>query len=419
MYLSAMLAEGSLLSLMQLGKIDHLFKANEVPAYQFIREFVKLYHNLPTAETIENHTGETLVQHLEPAAYYFDLMETRHVEMSVKRAIKDANDLLLPENKDPDAALKVLTVAAMQLIAQKTAKSVVDFREAYDFVINDYLSKWKDSDEHGLMFGWPYLDDMTGGLIKGDMISFIGRPAKGKTWQMLYGAHYGWNKAAKEVDPQHDQSRLFVSMEMSILAIEQRLAAMQTHVPGMGLKHAKLTTPAYKKLKSGLLEIKDYGAPFYVVDGNLTSTVQDIHMMALQLKPAAIFIDGAYLVQHPYERDRYRRVAENCDLIKKLLCPLAPTAASWQFAKTAAKKAGKKGEKVELEDIGFTDAIAMNSSLVLGLFEEDTIGTLKQRKVEVLKGRNGETGSFMTNWNFSGMNFSEVASVAVEDLHIS
>ena len=123
MYLSAMLAEGSLLSLMQLGKIDHLFKANEVPAYQFIREFVKLYHTLPTAETIENHTGETLVQHLEPAAYYFDLMETRHVEMSVKRAIKDANDLLLPENKDPDAALKVLTVAAMQLIAQKTAKS--------------------------------------------------------------------------------------------------------------------------------------------------------------------------------------------------------------------------------------------------------------------------------------------------------
>ena len=61
----------------------------------------------------------------------------------------------------------------------------------------------------------------------------------------------------------------------------------------------------------------------------------------------------------------------------------------------------------------------MNSSLVLGLFEEDTIGTLKQRKVEVLKGRNGETGSFMTNWNFSGMNFSEIASVAVEDLHIS
>ena len=81
------------------------------------------------------------------------------------------------------------------------------------------------------------------------MVSIIGRPAKGKTWQMLFGAHYGWNKAAKEVDPQHDQSRLFVSMEMSIIAIEQRLAAMQTHVPGMDLKHGKLTTPALNKLK--------------------------------------------------------------------------------------------------------------------------------------------------------------------------
>ena len=419
MYLSAMLAEGSLLSLMQLGKIDHLFKANEVPAYQFIREFITLYHSLPTAETIENHTGETLVKHLEPAAYYYDLLDTRHIEMTVKRALKDANDLLLPDNKDPEGALKVLMAAAMQLTEQKTAKTVVDFRQAYDAIMTDYQTKWKDSDDAGLMFGWPTLDEMTGGLISGDMASIIGRPAKGKTWQMLFGAHHGWNKAAKIVDPIHDQSRLFVSMEMSIIAIEQRLAAMQTHVPGMDLKHGKLTTPALAKMKSGLLEIKDYGAPFYVVDGNLTSTVADIHMMALQLKPAAIFIDGAYLVQHPTERDRYRRVAENCDLIKKLLCPLAPTVASWQFAKSAAKKAGKKGEKVELEDIGFTDAIAMNSSLVLGLFEEDTIGTLKQRKVEVLKGRNGETGSFMTNWNFSGMNFSEIAAVAVEDLHIS
>jgi replicative DNA helicase len=419
MYLSAMLAEGSLLALTQLGKINHLFKANETPAYEFIREFVKLYHHLPTAETIENHTGETLVPHLEPAAYYFDLMETRHVEFTVKKALKDANDLLLPENKNPDAALKVLTAAAMQLIAQKTANTVVDFRQAYDAIMADYQSKWKDSDEQGLFFGWPYLDKMTGGLIRGDLISFVGRPGKGKTFQMLYGAHYGWNKAGKEVDPQHDQSRLFVSMEMSILAIEQRLAAMQTHVPGMKLKHAKLPTLALNHMRKGLMEIKGYGAPFYVVDGNLTSTVEDIHLLALQLKPAAIFIDGAYLVRHPFERDRYRRVAENCDLIKKLLCPLAPTAASWQFAKTAAKKAGKKGEKVELEDIGFTDAIAMNSSLVLGLFEDDTVATTKQRKVEVLKGRNGETGSFVTNWNFDNMNFSELTSVAVEELHFS
>ena len=91
--------------------------------------------------------------------------------------------------------------------------------------------------------------------------------------------------------------------------------------------------------------IKGYGAPFYVVDGNLTATVEDIWTLARQLKPDAIFIDGAYLVKHPKERDRYRRVAENAELMKRELAALAPTVCSWQFAKTAAKKNKKAGRE--------------------------------------------------------------------------
>ena len=102
-------------------------------------------------------------------------------------------------------------------------------------------------------------------------------------------------------------------------------------------------------------------APFYVVDGNLAATVEDIWALARQLKPDAIFIDGAYLVKHPKERDRYRRVAENAELMKSELAALAPTVCSWQFAKSAAKKNKKQGEKPDLEDIGYTDAIAQVS----------------------------------------------------------
>ena len=42
---------------------------------------------------------------------------------------------------------------------------------------------------------------------------------------MLYTAHYGWNKAAQLAEPEHDQSGLFVSMEIALLPIQQRLAA--------------------------------------------------------------------------------------------------------------------------------------------------------------------------------------------------
>jgi replicative DNA helicase len=402
---------------MQFGPIDHLFKETEAPAYAYVRGHVKQYGGLPDKDTIEAHTGEVLVKHKEPSAYYYDIMVLAHAERTIKVAMKAASDLLLAENgKDINGAVAHLADKVMQLMSQKHAKQIVDFRDAYDLVVADYIKKLKGGDEIGLRMGWPYLDKMSGGLVKGDVISFVGRPAAGKTFQMLYGAHHGWSKAGTKKDPEQDHSRLFVSMEMGVLPIEQRLAAMQLSLPMTQVQHAALSSSNFKILKEGLVEVKGFGAPFYIVDGNLAAMVEDIWGIARQLKPAAIFLDGAYLVKHPRERDRYKRVAENADLIKSELAPIAPVCCSWQFAKTAAKKDKKKGEKPTLEDIGYTDVIAQVSSLVLGVFEDDSIETIKRRKVEVLKGRSGETGSFLTNWDFKKMDFDEVEQVEVEDM---
>jgi replicative DNA helicase len=399
-----------------MGNIDRLFKANESSAYEFVRAFMKEYSALPTEDTITVHTGEKLVKHKEVAKYYLDLMEARHIEIELKKGMQKASEFLLPDSKDPAEALQQLTEMTMKLMATKHAKQIVDFREAYDLVLQDYADKFNAGDNYGLKFGWPTLDGMTGGCVPGDVISFVGRPAAGKTWMMLKAAFHGWKMAGTNHDPTMSQSRLFVSMEMSVLSIQQRLAAMQSKVSMSKLDHAKLGTAFLKQLKKGMLEVKGFGAPFYVVDGNLTSTVEDVYMMASQLKPAAVFIDGAYLLQNPNERDIYKRVATNCNAIKSSIAKLAPTVASWQFAKTAAKKNKKAGEEVTMEDIAYSDGIAQNSSLVLGLFEEDSVETLKQRAVKVLKGRKGETGGFTTRWDFQNMNFDEMVPPFIEDL---
>jgi len=414
MFISAILKQGSVAELLQYGKIDHLFKASEKDVYAFVTTFAKQHQALPKPDTIWSHTGEELPEVEEPASYYMELLEVRHVELSLKQSMKKVSDLLSADNKDPMQALEVITDTAMQLIAQRHVKKIVDFREAYSMIMSAYAAKYKEPEGQGLYLGWPTLDNMSGGLMKGDVISFVGRPAQGKTWQMLYGALYGWKKAGK--NPETDQSRMFVSMEMDVLPIQQRLAALQTNLPASQLKHATLSTPSLKKLKEGLTEIKSYASPFYVVDGNLAATVEDIWMMARQLKPAAIFIDGGYLVKHPTERDRYRRVAENVELMKQELAALAPVVVSWQFSRDAAKKNKKKGEKAGLEDIGYTDAIGQVSSLVLGLFEEESVETIKQRKIEILKGRNGEIGSFITRWDFNKMDFSEIEEEDVSEL---
>jgi replicative DNA helicase len=389
------------------GNIGHLFEGTEVPVWEFISAHAKKYAKLPDMQTVEAHTDEELPSPEEPFEYYRDLMEQRHIEHELKRTMKEASKHLGLTGKDPAKALKMMADVVMNLVAKKQLRQVSDFRDAYDELVADYVHKYNADEGSGIRFGWPTLDNMTGGLITGDMASLVGRPQKGKTWQMLYSAHHSWSK--QQAIP------LFVSMEMKPLPIKQRLAAMQAKVPALKLKNAELSTTYLTKFKQSMIEVKGAGVPFWIVDGNLAATVEDIWMLARQLKPDSIWVDGGYLVKHPRERDRWKRVAENAELMKSELSDLCPLIASWQFAKTGAKKKGK-GDKPDLEDIGYTDAIAQVSSLVLGLLDEDSVETIVSRLVTILKGRYGETGQFRTHWDFVKMDFSEVVEKEIQEL---
>ena len=411
-FVAALSATPSMSAFFGYGAIDHLFKGNEVELWGFVSEFVKKYGGLPKFETIAVHTGQTLSAPMEPAGYYLDLMRIRHQEIMIKAAMKKAQDQLQPGGEGSEAALLQITQMVLKLVTQEQGNQIADMREAYKALVAHYAAQQTGS-LGGLKLGWPYFDDMTGGIRRSDLVSLVGRPGIGKTWQMLYAAYSGWLEA--ELDPQSEgEPRLFVTMEMDILSVEQRLAALHTKVKMNAIKKSAMTTFELKTYKHGLKVMAGFKSPFWVVDGNLTATVDDVLLLARQLKPKAVFIDGAYLMKHPTERDRYKRVSENADDIKKKIAnEIGPVVASWQFAKTASKK--KKGEEVTLEDIAYADAIAQASSIVVGLFEEDSVENLKQRRVKILKGRNGETGEFLAHWNFDAMDFSEVLPAAPLD----
>jgi len=221
------------------------------------------------------------------------------------------------------------------------------------------------------------------------------------TWFVLWMAMHAWANQGKVP--------LFVSMEIKPLQIAQRLLAIQAQLPAKELRDAKLTSPQLKHMKSLLMKTAKGEVPFHIVDGNLTANVGDIYALTRQLKPDLVIIDGAYLLQHPTERDRFKRVAENADLLKKQIADLAPTITSWQFARPPKLQKGQKKTPQTLDDIGYSDAIGQHSSLALALQQPESAETMKQRVVSIIKGRNGEEGSFNVNWNFEWTtDFSEV-----------
>lgn len=396
-FVSATLKSGKLSDWCLPSSPTKLFRDGETEMAAFVDEFIKQYGKLPSPDTFTAGTGVLLPEAEEPPLYYRDLMQSRHIELGLKLAVKEASKHLGFEKKDPSAALQLIADAVSALYLDSNAAAVADFRDAFDLVMADFKAKHFQADELGVRTHFPTLDTMAGGFYVGDLVSVVGTPGSGKTFFLLRSALSPWQKDGKTV--------FFVSMEMNLLGIQQRLSAMHLGIPVTEIKSAQMSTNTFKSLAGGLVALKKKDRPFWVVDGNLTASVDDIQMYARQLKPDLIVIDGAYMLQGK-ERDMFKRVGETSNAIKKALCPIAPVIASYQFNKDAAKK--KNTGSVSLEDIGYSYVIAQVSSVILGLFEEETAETEERRRIRVLKGRSGEAGEFQIKWDFQTMNFGEL-----------
>lgn len=411
MFISSLVQGQNVGQLLDLGKVDHLFKEYEQPMFDFLMNHAKQYGKFPSYETVKAHTKEDLPKVTEPAKYYRDLLQEKWVQEVIKTAMTDAQKAMVNNPTSASEAMNLLGSAVMQVQFQKNSNKLVDFTKSAGTLIPAYVALQHAESGMGTQFGWPTLDAMSGGIGKGDLISFVGRPAMGKTWFLLWAALHAHQKQKKKV--------LFISMEMAIMPIQLRLAAMIFNMPYTKYLKGQLSSKLWEKFKAGITALGHFDVPFYVVDGNLSATVEDAWSLVTALQPDSVYIDGGYLMQHPKERDRFKRVAENCNLMKMTLSPLAPTTVSWQFSRSAAPGKKKKGEKPGLEDIGYTDSIGQDSSLVAGISQPESLETYQQREVDILKGRNGEQGKFLTYWDFLKMDFNEIEAVPIDQLNFS
>lgn len=388
-----------------------LFTEGEAEVYDYLNHHVMKFGVLPKQKTVEDEVGTKLPKADEPPAYYLEHVENRQLQRNMKLAMQDAKEKL--NSDDPNAAMDIITTLVLDATLKGSRKQIINFtKEGHKILTDDYKSHLLMGDDYGIQTGWATLDGMAGGLIGGDVLAVVGRPAAGKTYKLLHMAHHAWAKQKKVP--------MVVSMEMKPLPLIQRIAAMHHKVPITKLKKAELTSKTWNRLKSDLSAMYEFEIPFWIIDGNLTATVEEIILMARQLKPDVVYIDGAYLLRHKNFRiSRWEKITENLEGIKERLASdlNIPVIVSYQLNRQAPKK---KVEKTGLEHIAGADAIGQIASLVLGLFDEENVETFSRKKVQILKGRSGEVGEFFINWIFDDypfMDFSEVASKDENDLN--
>ncbi len=396
----------------QYGNLEPLFVTTwEKGVHNFVDNYIRQNGKMPTRTLLLKKFDDPFKCDVA-SAYAHDQMRKRFLEHVIRSNVADISSLLEDDDKyDPDIALSKLGSALMAAKMAVNPTMLLDSIKAIPDIWKQYMTKLELSpSEKGLMLGWPTVDDGTGGIEGGDVISLVGRPATGKTWFLLWIASKGWEQ---------NRRCAFITLEMPAKQIIERQIGIVTETDYGPIKSKIPMVPEkHDQVEKWIAGLEDEVVPFYTIDSRMAATVPDIEMYCQAIDANVIYIDGAYLLRHANASlNRYQRVAENMDMLKDMAMRLnVPVICSWQFNRDAAKKFKKKAEaSPDLEDIGYSDAIAQHSSIVLGLLQDEHLGTINQRQVHILKGRGGEQGTFHVAWDFVHSNFGELSSVIEKD----
>lgn len=213
-------------------------------------------------------------------------------------------------------------------------------------------------------------------------------------------------------------SVLFITMEMTITQIVQRALALETGIAPDFIRKGTLSVHAERRLRRYVDTIAQAdGMHFY--SGAFTKKTADIEVVMSELTPDIVFVDGGYLAEPegvPKNASRIDKVAGVFNDYKRMtITHDRPIVVSTQFS----RQAGKRGKDGSLESISFSDAIAMNSSLVFGLKEGPPPYQSTRRIIETMKGREGESGQHQFNYRFNPIDFSEVHEDQVQAESVS
>ncbi len=391
---SAILASGSATVLSRLDR--EIFTVQEQGAFDFVVAHYRQYREMPAAATVHQETGTRLPAAVETLDFYVDQVQDRHTYTQVLQHYGELRDSM----RDRD-------INAMRPIVDEMHRAMRDTNNRNQVtmgiggalaLVNDRLiSTLGFGGVTGVTSGWEGFDEITGGYQNADLVTIVGRPGVAKTYNLLKQA-----MAAHEAG----HSVVLVSTEMGIEQLARRYASLRLGINPELLKKNMVSTYMMRRI-SALSAEMIHDDTFRILSVGMHAKVSTIENLLQEFGPSICYVDGTYLL-HPSvkgQMKRIERVAEVFDEMKGLtISANIPIINTMQFN----RQAGKDGKDGSLENIGFTDAVGMHSSVVIALQYGPTENPRASRTMEFLKGREGEVGKVHMNFRFAPVDMSEL-----------
>lgn len=356
--------------------------ATELEVYNFLSSHLHIYGTTPNLETVEREAGMKFPAFpAEPLGYWIDKVLSRSRIRLILERTKDAQDYA--GDGDVEDAEEVLQTLWANLSTKRRGEQVLRVTDVLSNIIDDHDKRQLRARLTGIPFGFPYLDGITDGAQPGDTIALVGRPGTGKTYLCLSFASFAYDLGG---------SPLVVTMEMTPTQCVRRIVALRSNVPAMRVRLGRLSFWGREKMLTEISSLNELGEdrPFWIYQGSLASTVEDLVNWVRDLRPSALYVDGAYLLRTRQRfAARWERVAHTAEFLKGIAGDFnIPVVETYQF--------NRRGPG-SLANIGGSDAIPQLASIVMGLDDEQkgrtaAWGGRSYKTLNLLKGREGERG---------------------------
>lgn len=382
---------------------DHSFEGEEIAVLNYIRHHFQKFGKMPNAETVEREVEVKFGKFPdEPLGYWMDGVRNRYQEKLMIDAMKSVQRKI--GDGFVDEAREEIQSLGLRLREKFAADTVRSLWDAGVDVLKAQRLRQMSSKMSGVPFGFEYLDELSDGAQPSDTVALVGRPGTGKSYLLFASSLYAHS---------YGETPLVVNFEMSSLQCARRIIALDS---GVNVRHLRVGQTDHfkiKKINKLMDDLSKLDNPFYLMQGSLKSTVEDLALVIQEKRPSVVYIDGAYMLRtRDSYRSRWERIADVAEYIKLMATEFnIPIIATYQFS--------RKGSG-SIDHIGGSDEIGKLASIVCGLTvsEREGIDGVVYNYLSILKGREGEQGVIELEYDFNRMTVSQFAVVAKNTIKI-
>ncbi len=359
-------------------------------------DLITMTEEMRVAGNLEKAGGPSYLANLTsvtPSAanveYYAQIIQ----EMSIRRKLiqlsAEASSLAYEESKETGPILDEIQSKIFDITQNRRTATYHSLKE----LIPESISLIEELSSNpnaftGIPSGLTDLDAMTSGFQNSEFIVIGARPSVGKTALALTIAMHA------AIDLKIPTA--FFSLEMSQMALMNRIMSAESRVPGERIRTGRLRSTDLSDLMDAAGRI--YEAPLYIVDMP-NMKLLDLRTMArrlvLEQSVKIIFIDYITLITHENsDLPRWEQIADISRSLKALARELKiPIVALSQLKREA------EGKQPNLADVRESGSIEQDADLILFLHRDRELNkTADQRSDQieteliVAKQRNGPIG---------------------------